>query len=155
MKQYLIDFFKYNDGANRKLIESVKLMPESEEAIRLISHVINSHAKWLNRVIKERDDKELAWFDKAYPLNDLEKEWSEKVNAWLAYMAKIGESDLDKEIVFERPNDGKKFKIKLRDIALQINYHSIHHRAQILPIIRKQGQTPPATDYIFTVLKEA
>ncbi|MGZ3921946.1 MAG: DinB family protein [Bacteroidia bacterium] len=36
-----------------------------------------------------------------------------------------------------------------------MNYHSIHHRAQVNTLMSKQGIKPPATDYIFTVLQEA
>jgi len=61
---------------------------------------------------------------------------------------------LGADIIFTRPNDGKKMAVILRDLFLQLNYHSIHHRAQINSLISKQGIKPPATDYILTVLKE-
>ncbi len=44
--------------------------------------------------------------------------------------------------------------VTLMDLALQLNYHNIHHRAQINTLISKQGIKPPATDYIFTKLQE-
>jgi uncharacterized damage-inducible protein DinB len=36
------------------------------------------------------------------------------------------------------------------DIALQLNYHSIHHRAQMQVLIRQQGMEPDFIDYIGT-----
>ncbi|HEY5534408.1 MAG TPA: hypothetical protein VIL99_05685 [Ignavibacteria bacterium] len=42
MKQYLIDFFKYNNWANRKLLDSMMQMPDKEEAVKLFSHFIYS-----------------------------------------------------------------------------------------------------------------
>jgi uncharacterized damage-inducible protein DinB len=38
----------------------------------------------------------------------------------------------------------------LIDIALQLNYHAIHHRAQIQVLIRQQGLEPDFIDYIGT-----
>jgi uncharacterized damage-inducible protein DinB len=45
-------------------------------------------------------------------------------------------------------------QLKIKDLMLQLNYHCIHHRAQVNTLISKQGIKPPATDYIFTVLQE-
>lgn len=155
MKQYLIDFFKYNDWANRQLIEAVKKLPEPAESVILISHLITSQNKWLNRITKEMDDKTLAWYDTIYPLDQLTDQWLEDVAKWIQFVEDLSEKELAGDFVFERPSDGKKLSVKISDIALQLNYHSIHHRAQICRIIRQQGQTPPTTDYIITTIKEA
>jgi len=155
MKQYLIVFFKYNDWANRQIIDAVKKIPVPEESVKLISHLITSQNKWFNRITKELDDKTLAWYDMIFPLDHLENRWLDNANGWIRFLEKLDEAELDRDIIFERPSDGKKLSVKIRDIALQLNYHSIHHRAQIYRIIRQPGQTPPSTDYIFTVLREA
>jgi len=154
MKPYLIDFFNYNDWAFRKLLVPVMELPEPDEAVKLFSHLITSHHKWYNRVTNEIDDKSLNWFGPEFQLDQLESAWKECLNKWVALLNRIPESDLDNEIVFKRPSDGKGMVVRLRDIILQLNYHSIHHRAQISRIIRQQGITPPPTDYIFSVLKE-
>jgi uncharacterized damage-inducible protein DinB len=154
MKKYLLDFFNYNETANRKLLDSVKLLNDKSESIKLFSHFISSHNKWYNRITKETDDKNYSWFDPLYSIDELEKEWVKCINKWIVFIRKLSEEELEKEIIFERPADGKKIGVKILDIALQLNYHSIHHRAQINLIIRRQGIDPPVTDYIFTVLKE-
>ena len=43
---------------------------------------------------------------------------------------------------------------RLIDIALQLNYHSIHHRAQMQMLIRQQGIEPDFIDYIGTKYKK-
>ena len=154
MKQYLIDFFKYNDWANRQLIDSIKKLPDQDESARLVSHIIASHKKWLNRITREFDDKTLAWFDTPLPVDQLDEQWRECIVKWIGFLEKAQDSQLANDLIFQRPSDGKRISVKIRDVILQINYHSIHHRAQIYRIIRQQGQTPPATDYIFTVLRE-
>jgi uncharacterized damage-inducible protein DinB len=154
MKPYLIDFFNYNDWAFRRLLTPVMELPEPDEAVKLFSHLITSHHKWYNRVTNETDDNSLNWFGPVFQLDQLESGWGECLNKWVTFINRIPESDLDNEIVFNRPSDGKSMIVCLQDIILQLNYHSIHHRAQISRIIRQQGLTPPPTDYIFTVLKE-
>jgi len=50
--------------------------------------------------------------------------------------------------------DGSHWTAPLKDIALQLNYHSIHHRAQIQALIRAQGIEPDFVDYIGTVFRK-
>lgn len=154
MKQYLIDFFKYNDWANKKLLESIRQLPDNGEAVKLFNHLITAQNKWLNRITKEKDDNAIAWFDKMIPADQLENVWSESINNWMNFLEKCKDSDFETEVSFQRPGNEKKYSVKIRDLVLQINYHSIHHRAQINLIIRKQGFEPPKTDYILTVIKE-
>ena len=152
MKNYLLDFFKYNDRANRQVIEAINKIPDKEEAVKLFSHLIASLDKWTNRITKEADDNQLNWFGIAYPIDELESRWAEAVNKWIKFTENV--NNLEEEIIFTRPADGVKMAVKTKDLLFQLNYHSIHHRAQINSIISKQGIKPPATDYIFTVLRE-
>ncbi|HEY5123983.1 MAG TPA: DinB family protein [Ignavibacteria bacterium] len=154
MKQYLIDFFKYNDWANRKLLKAIMQMPDKEEAVKLFSHFIYSLSKWMNRITKKVDDTSLTWMGPVFPLEKLEQLWNENVNDWIKYLESIDETDLENEIIFQPTDSNKTFKAKILEVSMQLNYHCIHHRAQILRIIRQQGLTPPKTDYIYTVLKE-
>ncbi len=39
--------------------------------------------------------------------------------------------------------DGGHWTAKLKDIALQLNYHSIHHRAQMIVVMRMLGLSVP------------
>lgn len=61
---------------------------------------------------------------------------------------------MEEYLQFTRQSDGVKMGVKIKDLALQINLHSVHHRAQINSLLSKQGIKPPATDYIFTKLQE-
>jgi uncharacterized damage-inducible protein DinB len=154
MKAYLIDTFRYNDWANRRLLDGIKHLTDQEESIKLFSHLISAQNKWMNRISKQLEDKSLSWFGESLPLALLEDEWDRSINEWIGYMEKLSDEELDFEVEFTRITDGQKMGVKLKDIALQLNYHSIHHRAQINKLMSQQGQAVPATDYIFTVLKE-
>jgi len=154
MKQYLIDFFHYNDWANRRLLEAIKQVSEKDETVKLFSHLISAQNKWLNRVTNERTDSTNEWFGTPLELEQLESRWNESVTRWLQLLESKNEEDLETTVIFARPSDGKKLSVKLCDLVLQINYHSINHRGQILRLLREQGIKAPATDYILTVFKE-
>jgi uncharacterized damage-inducible protein DinB len=152
MKQYLIDTFRYNDGANRKILESIQAAPEKQELIRFFSHLINSQKKWLVRIIEYPQSTEMSWWDPAYPLEQLEQEWTKSLEAWIQFLESKTEAQIS-DYVFYQGYDGRKWTAKLQDIALQLNYHSIHHRAQIQTMLRAQGLEPQFLDYIGTVYR--
>ena len=153
MRQYLIDTFLFNDQANKKLLEKIKLLPEKKEAIRFFSHLINSQNKWLKRIIVFPEDPKMDWWEPVYELDKLEEEWDKSVKAWIEFISDHPDEKLDMDRRFVG-YDGANWTVPLKDIALQLNYHSIHHRAQIQMLIRQQGLEPDFVDYIGTKYKK-
>ena len=154
MKEYLIDTFKYNSWANLKLLEAIRQMPDMKEGVRLFSHMITAQDIWFSRVNNEVGDKPQSWLSEAFLVEELDGRWTTSTSKWLEYLESINEADLNDHIVFHRLADKKAFQVKIVDVILQINYHSIHHRAQVLRLIREQGGVPPATDYILMRINE-
>ena len=152
LRQYLIDTFQYNDYANKLVLEKIKQLSEKEDAIRYFSHLINSQNKWLKRIEVYPHDPNLDWREPAYALEELESKWKESLQRWIDLLNSISEEDLYLEKKFIG-YDGAHWSVPLKDIALQLNYHSIHHRAQIQTIIRKQDLEPDFVDYIGTKYK--
>lgn len=151
----LLDYFRYNDWANRKMLHAIGKMNQPDEAVMLFSHLITSQDKWMNRITQDVDDATLTWFGPVYSFDELERRWSDSIGAWLSFLESHADADLENEIVFNRIDDGKRLKVKIKDVAFQLNCHSVHHRAQMARIVREQGQKPPATDYIFTKIEPA
>jgi len=154
MKEYLCNTFKYNDWANRKLLEVILTLPEKQEAIKLFSHLITSQDKWFNRIRAEVNDKELAWFGPVFDEKELQDNWSKSIFNWINFLEKNSSVEIENYIEFKKAGDGKSIRVKIKNVMLQLNYHSIHHRAQINSLISKQGIKPPQTDFIFTALEE-
>jgi uncharacterized damage-inducible protein DinB len=153
MKDYLINAFKYNDFANRKLIEKVKLLPDKEQCVKFISHLINSQLKWLARIKQDSNAPQMSWWEPVYSLDELEDRWSRSVALWISLLESKTENEI-MEVIRFIGFDGGHWEAKLSDIAIQLNYHSIHHRAQMQTIIRQQGLEPDFLDYIGTVYKK-
>ncbi|HVN48132.1 MAG TPA: DinB family protein [Bacteroidota bacterium] len=154
MKQYLIDFFKYNDWANHRILEAMKQVPEKDETVKLFSHLISAQNKWMNRVTNEQADSANEWFGTSLPMDQLKIKWDESVTRWIELLESKNEADLETAVVFARPSDGTTLSVKLFDMVLQINYHSINHRGQMLRLLREQGVKVPPTDYIITRFTE-
>jgi uncharacterized damage-inducible protein DinB len=147
MKQHLIETFRYNDWANRQTLEMIQRMPRPEGAVRLFSHIITSQDKWMARIRKDESETRLGWFAGPIPLEKLASKWSASLATWLVFLEAAPDESLDQVVDFVS-TEGKAHSVKLREIALQLNYHSIHHRAQIGLLAREQGLNPPFIDYM-------
>jgi len=152
MKSYLIETFNWNDKANRQILGKIRQLPSQEESIKFFSHLINSQIKWLKRIEAFPKDPNLDWWKPIYKPDDLEPEWEKSLKAWLDLISSKSEEELFQDVKWVG-FDGSAYSGALKDIALQLNYHSIHHRAQIQTLIRAQGQTPDFIDYIGTVYR--
>ena len=153
IKQYLIDTFNFNDYANKLVLQKIKELPEKDEAIKLFSHLINAQYKWLARIMHDPKAAEMSPWAPVYILDELEDKWNDSLNKWIDFLSGKTEEQMFGDVQFIG-FDGGKWTAKLKDILLQLNYHSIHHRAQIQTIIRKQGLKPDFVDYIGTVYKK-
>ncbi|HMG13800.1 MAG TPA: DinB family protein [Saprospiraceae bacterium] len=153
MKQYLIDTFKYNDFANKKLLEKISSLLDKDYCIKLFSHLINSQIKWMARIKQDPNAQDMNWWEPVYKLEELESNWDKSLKSWVSYLESLSKEEIEEKVSFIG-FDGGCWEAKLLDIALQLNYHSIHHRAQMQTIIRQQGLTPDFLDYIGTVYKK-
>jgi uncharacterized damage-inducible protein DinB len=149
MKEYLLETFNYNDITNKKLLAKIMLLDNKEDSVKLFSHLINSQYKWMARIMHDVTAPRMSWWDPVYNLAELEEQWSRSLQLWVDYIAAKTEAELGTEVAFVG-FDGDRWAATPLDIALQLNYHAIHHRAQIQTIIRQQGLEPDFVDYIGT-----
>jgi uncharacterized damage-inducible protein DinB len=149
MKQYLLDTFLFNDTTNKKLLEKIKILPDKTESIKLFSHLINCQYKWMARIQHDPLAPQMSWWEPVYELSQLDDEWNKSLQPWLNYINNRTDGQLATEVTFTGLDEGL-WAASPQDIALQLNYHSIHHRAQIQTIIRQQGFEPDFVDYIGT-----
>lgn len=148
MKDYFVHLFRYNDWAHRRLLQAMARLEEPENAQALFTHVILSQQRWLERV---RDQSTLGrpWFGPpTYDLGTCEHAWAASLHAWLDTLEAIGDDGLARTLRYQS-SEGPVYCSTVQEVVIQLNNHSVHHRAQIARMIRQQGHTPPETDYIF------
>jgi uncharacterized damage-inducible protein DinB len=149
MKDYLAEAFLFNDTANRKMLKKMEELSDKSGCIRYFSHLINSQVRWLARIREYPANPPLDWWLPLYPFEELGIRWDQSLQDWLQFLESKTEEQRFEEVDFIG-FDGGHFAAQLKDIVLQLNYHSIHHRAQMQMIIRGQGVEPDFIDYIGT-----
>jgi len=148
-KDHLTELFEFNDKTNKKLFKKIGTLDDQAECIRFASHLINCQYKWMARLVDNERSVEMSWWEPLYSLDQLEDEWNTSVEPWFEFINSRTDEDLSTERVFTG-FDGGDWAATPRDIALQLNFHSIHHRAQMQAIIRSQGVEPDFVDFIGT-----
>ena len=132
MKQYLIETFRYNDFANKLALAKIHQLGEKDECIHLFSHMVNSMNKWLGRIEQWPNYAEMDWWLPVYTLDELGAKWEECLLRWVASIESKTNEYLSREVEFIG-FDGGRWAATPRDIAIQLNYHSIHHRPDSIP----------------------
>lgn len=156
VKQYIIDTFRYNDHANKLALKKVAQIDDEAECVKFFSHLINSMIKWLARIENSPGYENLDWWKPQYDLEELEAKWDDCLKRWLEFVESKSEAELNEHATWYGPY-GRESRVRMsaaiKDIAIQLCYHSIHHVGQIQYLIRQQGATPPFVDYIGTKMK--
>ncbi len=153
MSKYLIDTFNYNSYANKKVLEKVMQLKDKEPAMRFMNHLVNCQYRWMARITHDPKESKMSWWDPTYSIDNWIIEWDKSIKLWIDYLSEKTDDEISQFVTYTG-TDGGQWSAKPQDIALQLNYHSIHHRAQIQTIIRQQGLEPDFVDYIGTVYKK-
>ena len=137
----------------RGFLSSLHSQGLSKVSVARALAALRSMYKWLARVNHVEGSQNMSWWEPLYKYEELESKWSDSVTKWIEFIETKTDADLHEYVRFIG-FDGGEWEARYEDIALQLNYHSIHHRAQMQKIIRKQGLEPDFLDYIGTVYRK-
>ena len=149
MRDFLIELFRFNEAANIRIAEFVRPIEANAEMVRHLSHLANCQYKWLDRITCFPETSTLDWWLPVHPVDALCEHFRQSTSAWVDHLKGSKEEDLLRLSPFIGM-DGAEWEASVRDIALQLNFHSFHHRAQVNMLIRQAGHVPPFIDYIRT-----
>jgi uncharacterized damage-inducible protein DinB len=148
--------FAYDSWASDLLLDAVKALPE--EAIRrdlgtshqsllgTMVHVVAAEEQWLSRW-KGAPRSKLTGLDQIASLDALRAWWSKVRAERDAYIASLGEADLEREM--EMPTTaGATYRHRYADMFRHLANHSTYHRGQVAAMLRQLGEKPPSTDLI-------
>ena len=148
--------FAYDSWASDLLLDAVKALPE--EAIRrdlgtshqsllgTLVHVVAAEELWLSRW-KGAPRSKLTGLDQIASLDALRAWWSKVRAERDAYIASLGEADLEREM--EMPTTaGATYRHRYADMFRHLANHSTYHRGQVAAMLRQLDEKPPSTDLI-------
>ncbi|MBB6238509.1 putative damage-inducible protein DinB [Pedobacter sp. AK013] len=136
------EIINYTEFADGRIIEIFKLATiELSDAERLFSHVLNAQHIWAQR-ISGKKPLYGVWY--THPKEDFE---SLSLENFKLIREALSIYPLDKKILY-RNTQGVQYENRLDEILFHLFNHSTYHRGQVVTLLKKEGFTPPVTDYI-------
>lgn len=91
--------------------------------------------------------------EKPPPLATLEMAWTEQAGRTRAVLAAVRDWDAELEYIARRDDRRVHVTATRGDLFTQLALHEVHHRAQVMNILRQLGVTAEDIDYNYLMLK--
>ncbi len=153
----LLELFRHNDWARDKLLGSAGPLSNEELAQQFsmgpgtlfatLCHLYGAERHWYE-VWQQRDVNEFQHSRDLESLAELAEVWQRLSQARNVYLAEFGDSGLARELKFTT-NAGINRKESIGTIALHVYNHGIHHRAQVLNMLRHLDAPTMGLDFLF------
>lgn len=144
MKAFFLDKIEYTYTSNKAVIQFIDAKPEAytNRVQTLISHTLNAHAIWNNRMLQK--EHLIGVWDR-YEISELHLINTKNQENSIGI---ISETDLTKEVTYNN-SKGITYTRKIEDILFHIINHSTYHRGQLITELKNLGIPPITTDFIF------
>jgi len=144
MKEHLTQFLRYEQWANKTILDALKqLLVVDEKTLDIMAHILLAQAVWYTRMVGQPSPK--IWDKKT--LDELYKMWEENNRALDMYFDKLSEKDFFQNIEYKN-SKGDSFHNMVKDIVTHQFNHSTYHRGQIVERLKGKLPQMPVTDFI-------
>lgn len=152
----LRSLFAYDSWANELLLDAVGKLPAEaigrdlgashQSLLGTLVHLVAAEEIWLSRW-KGAPRAKLTGLDDVADFDALRGFWSRVCRERDAYLASLGEADLERELE-TRTSAGATYRHPYADMFRHLANHSTYHRGQVAAMLRQLGEKPPSTDLI-------
>jgi uncharacterized damage-inducible protein DinB len=146
MREQLLQYFAYDDWANRETAASVMRAENApQKARKVMAHIVGTQWLWLAR-IQGGAAKMAVWPELA--ASEVARESGELLKAWSALLA--DDRALARRVEYKN-SKGEPWSSTVEEIATHVVFHGAYHRGQIATLLRDSGHEPAYTDFIHAV----
>ncbi len=149
MNKSFIKQFEFEEWANKQILAALETINDDDDrSVLLLSHILSSHAMWLNRVKGEPLKHELF---QVRTLAECADQIIENSVGWQDYINTAEPEELSRVVHFTNLVTGSRSKISVEDAMTHILGHSAYHRGQIVARMKGKIDPLPSITYIFFV----
>ena len=158
--------FTYTEWANERVLSAAEKLP-LEDLLRDVGisyksilgtllHMAGAEWLWLERWNGNSPVGPDVWAGwtpaDAHSLQQVREKWEPIVRRRNAYLDKIADADLARELGYRRFT-GEPFSLPLVQQMQHVVNHATLHRGQVVGMIRQLGVAPPQTDLLFYLME--
>jgi uncharacterized damage-inducible protein DinB len=151
MLDHIQRLFRYDDWANREIVNALEGLPTPPpRSLKILSHILSAERLWLERLRSEKQTYPV-WPD--FTIEQCRRQVEQLQQLWTAHLSSFPEKDLNRPVSY-RNTKGETFTSQNLDILMHVVLHSAYHRGQIATDMRSAGFSPAYTDFIHAVRQE-
>ena len=146
-------WYDYERDCNAKALQMLESVPaeqrgkpEFQKAVDRLAHLVAARQRWLSRLTGGPESP--GFFPKNVELASLAETIADTEAAWVAYLSKLDETELDRVIEWQA-TDGRRYRWNVEGVLTQVFGHAWYHRGQIASLVAALGGKAVDTDYIF------
>ena len=146
-------WYEYERDCNAKVLTMLASVPqertataEFQKAVDRMAHLVAARRRWLQRLGHWPEAPSL--FPQRTALADLPALIEDTEAAWVAYLSRLDDSDLERMLEWEA-GDGRRYQWNVEGVLTQTFGHAWYHRGQIAQLVAGLGGKAVDTDYIF------
>ena len=144
MKQFFLQWYKYNAWANRRVIGCLEQQAVTDEKILTVfGHLLAANFIWLNRIQNLPKSEYKLWGN--YDLNTLKQMVEEADQRWMSFLEET--ENFDRVLKYNN-YVGDYFENNVQQIMIHLVNHGTYHRGQVAMLLRQKGFEPVNTDFI-------
>lgn len=138
----------FDTWANGLILDSLKASANpNKSAIEKLGHVLLGEKFWLLRILGQAEKTKTSDFWSCETVDDCKRIFNETRSEYENFFAALTEEKLEEKVTYTN-SEGNTYTNSLREIFIHVFFHSVHHRGQILDVIRANDETPPYVDFI-------
>jgi uncharacterized damage-inducible protein DinB len=145
-------WYDYERDCNAKSLAMLASVPvehqataEFQKAVGRMAHLVAARLRWLHR-LGHWPEAPIP-FPKETDIAALPALVADVEAAWVAYLARLDESELAREFEWEVA-DGRRYRLDVEGVLTQVFGHAWYHRGQIAQLVAGLGGKAVDTDYI-------
>jgi uncharacterized damage-inducible protein DinB len=145
-------WYEYERDCNAKALAMLESVPterraaaEFQKAVDRLAHMVAARRRWLHRLGLAAEAPGL--FPQGNKLADLPTLIADTEAAWVAYLSRLDDAELARELEWPTP-DGRKYRWDVEGVLTQTFGHAWYHRGQIAQLVAGLGGKAVDTDYI-------
>lgn len=138
---HLLDLLEYNHWANKRIIDCITDQEITKSIVAQMSHIINAHDIWYNRVKKAKPNFSI-WQD--HTINKMPGLLANLYFKTVSLFDRLEPTDL---IAYQN-GSGDKYQSTLFEIIVHLANHGTYHRGQIIHSLQQLNLRTIGTDYI-------
>ncbi len=146
MKTYFLQLFNYDLWASKTLLDKFELQyPVNPRINELMSHLCSTQRIWLDRCTGVQET--VPRFMDRLP-GQIRSDTEMNHHAWKDFINNLQPADFERRVSYVNFR-GDHLEDNITDILTHVVNHGTHHRGSVVMLMKEEGYTLPALDYIF------